>query len=115
MVQKLSYRRSLSVKCVTSDKYPVNVGTPQGSCLGPLMFLIFCNDLNTHLELCNSIRFADDTTIYKSQKNLKYLKCCVEEDLKIVSDWLKANKSMLNLKKEQSSYYFQNQINPCHL
>ena len=97
---------SLSVKCVTSstgkvetsDKYPVNVGTPQGSCLGPLMFLIFCNNLNAHLELCNSILFADDTTIYKSHKNLKCLKWCMEEDLTIVSDWLRANKLTLNLK-----------------
>ena len=99
--------RSLRVKCVTSstgrmeksEDFPVKVGTPQGSCLGPLLFLIFVNDLHLHLDLCSSILFADDTTIYKSHRNLKFLKWCIEEDLKIVSDWLRANKLTLNLKK----------------
>ena len=99
--------RSLSVKCVPSstgkmeksNKFPVNVGTPQGSCLGLLMFLIFCNDLHIHLELSSSILFADDTTIYKSHSNLSFLKWCIEEDLKIVSDWLRSNKLTLNLDK----------------
>ena len=100
-------KRNLRVKCVTSatgrmeksDNFPVNVGTPQGSCLGPLMFLVFVNDLHLHLDLCNSILFADDTTIYKSHRNLKFLKWCIEEDLKTVSDWLRANKLTLNLNK----------------
>ena len=82
-----------------SETYPINVGTPQGSCLGPLLFLIFCNDLHIHLELCSSILFADDTTIYKSHSNLSFLKWSIEEDLKIVSDWLQANKLTLNLSK----------------
>ena len=99
--------RSLNVKCVPSstgkiersETFQINVGTPQGSCLGPLLFLIFCNDLHIHLELCSSILFADDTTIYKSHSNLNFLKWSIEEDLKIVSDWLRANKLTLNLSK----------------
>ena len=98
---------SLSVKCVTSSTgrmeksvdFPVKVGTPQGSCLGPLLFLTLVNDLHLHLDLCSSILFADDTKIYKSHRNLKFLKWCIEEDQKIVSDWLRANKLTLNLNK----------------
>ena len=63
--------RKMCVKCKVditgnveySDTYNIEYGTPQGSCLGPLLFLIFCNDINLHLEFMNVIQFADDTMI----------------------------------------------------
>ena len=64
-----------------SKTYNVDYGTPQGSCLGPLLFLIFCNDINLHLDFMNVIQFADDTTLYLSKKNLNYLQWCVECDV----------------------------------
>ena len=105
-----SYLENRTIKCklsdelgkkITSDPYNLNFGTPQGSCLGPLLFLIFINDLHNHIENCNAILFADDTTIYQGSKHPKYLKWCVEEDLKKLDDWFKANKLTLNLKKSQ--------------
>ena len=109
--------RSIKVKCAIastgqvekSTDYQVEYGTPQGSCLGPLLFLIFCNDLHLQLSLCNSILFADDTTIYKSHSNLRYLKWCIEEDLKTVSDWLRANKLTLNVDKTVCLIFPKNQ------
>ena len=99
--------RSLRVKCTTtakgsetkSDLYPINFGMPQGSCLGPLIFLIFVNDLHLQLEMMSCIQFADDTTLLFSHKNLKYLRYNVESDLEIVHDWFHANKLTLNLDK----------------
>ena len=99
--------RSIQVKCSISStgqtekskSYPVEFGTPQGSYLGPLLFLIFCTNLHLHLSLCRSILFADDTTLYKSHQNLCYLKWCIDQDLKIISDWLRANKLILNINK----------------
>ena len=82
-----------------SEQYKVEYGTPQGSCMGPLIFLIFCNDLSKHLELISCIQFADDTTLYHSSKNKNYLRWSIEHDLTILSDWFKANKLTLNLKK----------------
>ena len=63
--------RSLRCKCKLSDEgqevfsgeYPVEYGTKQGSVLGPLLFLIFTNDLYKQLENCSCIMFVDDTTI----------------------------------------------------
>ena len=63
--------RKLRVKCRTisntketkSEEYPVKYGTPQGSCLGPLIFLIFVNDLHLHLQHSQCVQFADDTTL----------------------------------------------------
>ena len=99
--------RKLRTKCVNnttgqliySDQYNITYGTPQGSCLGPLLFLIFCNNIYLHLESCKCILFAHDTTLYYSHKNLDYLKWCIEQDLKIVSDWFRANKLTLNILK----------------
>ena len=63
---------SMQVKCTAgldsqlsiSNTHLVNVGTLQGSCLGPLIFLIHNNDLFKHLLFCSCILFADDMTIY---------------------------------------------------
>ena len=77
----------------------INFGTPQGSCLGPLIFIIFTNDLHKQLQHCNSILFADNTTIYKSHRNLKYLSWCVEDDMKTIVKWFQANKLTLNIDK----------------
>ena len=82
-----------------SDYEFVTYGTPQGSCLGPLIYLIFTNDMAKHLENCNSIMFADDTIFYQTHKSLRYLKWCLQEDLKSLIDWFRASKLTLNLDK----------------
>ena len=99
--------RKLRSKCVDgitgqitySDLFDVTYGTPQGPCLGSLLFLIFCKDIYLHLESCSCILFADDMTLYYSHKDLKYLKWCIEQDLMIVADWFRANKLTLNVLK----------------
>ena len=99
--------RTLRVKCNTrssientiSDSHKVMFGAPQGSCLGPLIFLIFCNDLYLNLTHSSCILFADDTTIFASGKNERLLICSLEHDLETVSDWFKANKLTLNKNK----------------
>ena len=101
--------RKLRVKCRTgttgrieySDQYNVSYGTPQGSCLGPLLFLIFNNDLYRCLECSSSILFADDTTIYDQNKDLDFLKWNLEQELTRVVDWFNANKLTLNVDKTQ--------------
>ena len=58
-----------------------------------------------HLELTKSILFADDTTIFNSYKDLNYLTWTLLHDLQILSDWFKANKLTLNLKKSVSIFF----------
>ena len=85
----------MSVKChagdpvstEVSDSHIIEYGVPQGSCLGPLLFLIYSNDLPLNLDTCNSILFTDDTTIYKSHENLRYLKWSLQHELASLMDW----------------------------
>ena len=99
--------RVLRVKCsvasskkkTISDDKPIEIGTPQGSCLGPLLFLLYNNDLYLNLEHTKVILFADDTTIYMGHRNLNYLRWCIETDLSIIGDWFRANKLKLNVGK----------------
>ena len=70
-----------------SQNYEVTYSSLQGSCLGPLIFLIFSNDLHFVLENCNCILFADDTTVYKMHYSKKYLEWCLMENLIHLADW----------------------------
>ena len=88
------HKRQLRAKCMAgtgnsevSQNYDITYGTPQGSCLGPLLFIIFCNDLKLHLMYLSCIQFADDTTLYASGKTLRLIECEINHDLEIVSDW----------------------------
>ena len=86
-------------KVFYSDWQNITHGAPQGSCLGPLLFLIFCNDLNLNLTYLLCIQFTDDTTLYYTHKNLRVLQACIDHDLTKLFDWFRANSLTLNISK----------------
>ena len=77
----------------------ITCGIPQGSVLGPLLLLIHINDIYTSSLNVSFHLFADDTCLFYSNKNLKTLETNVNVALNNVSNWLKANKLTLNVKK----------------
>ena len=77
----------------------VPVGVPQGSVLGPLLFIIYCNDMPKLLKYCSSGIFADDTTIYRIVTNQTEVYQDMNRDLETLSDWFKANKLSVNASK----------------
>ena len=97
--------REMQTKCCINNTFslseprPVTFGAPLGSCLGPLLFLIFCNDLHLNLEFTKCILFADNTTLFYSNSNISLLIASIEHDLSVLSNWFKANKLTLNKNK----------------
>ena len=79
----------------------ITCGVPQGSILGPLLFLIFVNDLHKVTKYLDPIMFADDTNLFYSHKNIKTLFQIVNSELKLVNEWFLANKLSLNAKKNK--------------
>ncbi len=74
-------------------------GVPQGSVLGPLLFIILTNDISSALTVSKCVLFADDTTVYITSKNLRFILENLRSDLSTLSDWFKANKLTLHLGK----------------
>ena len=79
-------------------------GVPQGSILGPLLFLLYINDISQSSDILNFFLFADDTAVfYSDDPSNKDTESILNNELEKVSCWLAANKLSLNVKKSNFS------------
>ena len=83
---------------MNSSLNELKCGVPQGSVLGPILFLLLINDLPNATNLF-SILFADDTTLQLSSSNIVSLYEQANVELDKLADWFKANKLTLNISK----------------
>ena len=86
----------------TSEKFPLTYGEPQGSILGPILFLIFFNDFEDSLNFNISLQFADDTVIYYSGKSITNIEEMLNYDLLSISKYLKCIELIINLDKNKT-------------
>ena len=82
-----------------SKKEVILSGVPQGSVLGPLLFLAYINDISNSSDQLKIYLSADDTNLLYADKNLRELENKVNTELSKIYDWLVANKLSLNIKK----------------
>ena len=92
-------QQSVSLVGVLSKPSLVSCGVPQGSILGPLLFIIYINDIVNCSKLIHFILYADDTTLLFHAENFDKLFEKVNCELLHLSDWLRANMLSLNVKK----------------
>jgi hypothetical protein len=92
-LQKVKGNKSIS------SELPINIGVPQGSILGPLLFLLYVNDLPSIFSSCKCHMYADDTTLYCKARTIGEAERCLQENLTLLSKWLDKNKLIVNAAK----------------
>ena len=92
-------KQFVSYNNVSSDHSNVICGIPQGSVLGPLLFILYINDICNVSNILKFILFADDTNVFYSDKNIKNLIVVLNKELIKLSLWFKVNKLSLNILK----------------
>jgi hypothetical protein len=99
-MQYVAYRDESSVSHV------INVGVPQGSCLGPLLYNIYTNDLHNFIaNTCYDVMYADDTTLISVSNDIEILKLRTNEILQNIFEWCKYNRLAINVTKTKAMIF----------
>ena len=104
----INRKQFVQYKDTKSSTHTIPCGVPQGSVLGPLLFIIYTNDLPNCLTHSKNILFADDTTVYLNSQNIPDMYIKLNNDLESLSEWLRVNKLSLNIGKTNYVVFKQN-------
>ena len=93
--QLVSFGKEISDPCL------ITLGVPQGSILGPLLFVLFVNDLPIDVERCQILMYADDTVMYFTASNAQEISSTLTSELDKVNDWLVTTVFLFTKAKQQ--------------
>ena len=99
----------VSLNGINSSKTIINHGVPQGSILGPILFILYINDLPNASTFFTNL-FADDTSLAKSNCNLQELILESNLELEKAQNWFRANKLSLNVSKTKYMIFRHNKM-----
>ena len=94
-------KQFVSINGHVSNQTSVKYGVSEGSVLGPLLFLIYINDLNHAIKFCKVHHFAEDTNLLHYSKPVNKLNKYINFDMENLTDWLNAYKISFNVKKTE--------------
>ena len=98
---------------IQSSPETITCGIPQGSTLGPLLFLLYINDLPNCSKKLSFRIFADDTNMFYTSDNLHQLEHVMNEELKLVFKYCIINKLSINLTKTNYMIISSTRVRPC--
>ena len=104
----INRKQFVQYKDTKSSTHIIPCGVPQSSVLGPLLFIIYTNDLPNCLTHSKTILFADDTTVYLNSQNIPDMYIQINYDLESLSEWFRVNKLSLNIGKTNYVVFKQN-------
>ena len=89
----------VSINDNRSTTLPIRTGVPQGSILGPSLFILYINDIVNVSEDAELLLFADDTNVFLYDTDIYQLSVRANKVLSVINNWFKLNKLSLNIKK----------------
>ena len=102
-------KQTVQFKTEQSEERPVNCGVPQGSILGPLLFILYVKDLPKVCSKTKVILYADDTAILCKGKNIAQIQNTLNSEMSLCSDLFTQNKLHLNVSKTKSMLFSTSQ------
>ena len=102
--------RTQSISGAHSKLLNISYGVPQGSILGPILFLLYINDITTCSNTLKFTLFADDTSLLCENKTIALLETSLNNELKNVATWITSNKLSLNINKSNFILFSNDKI-----